>query len=101
MQTLDTGIYEAKWGSYRMKAYILPSKKVHGYEQKRCGGELIVIHDDGAETSVLKCINTDGPGLIRQFVDYMEKHGLVAVVNGEKRDLADFLVFEPVARVLH
>jgi hypothetical protein len=97
MQLLDVGLYEAKWGSYRMMACIRAPR----HEQKRCCGELIVIHDDLTETSVLKCIDTDGPGLIRSFVEYMEKHGLVAVVNGEKRDLADFLVFEPVARVLH
>jgi hypothetical protein len=101
MQLLEPGLYEAKWGSYRMMACIRPPKRVLGYELKRSCGELIVVHDDLTETSVLQCINTDGPGLIRSFVDYMEKHGLVAVVNGEKRDLADFLVFEPVARVLH
>lgn len=93
MQTLDPGLYEATWGSYRMTACIRSGL--------RSFGELIAIHDDRTETSVLKCINTDGPGLIRSFVEYMEEHGLVAVVNGEKRDLADFLVFEPVAPVLH
>lgn len=93
MQTLALGLYEAKWGSYRMTACIRASK--------RSCGELIAIHDDLTETTVLKCTDTDGPGLIRLFVDYMEQHGLAAVVNGKKRDLADFLVFEPVARVLH
>lgn len=100
MQTLALGIYEAKWGSYRMTACIRESKTIRGYELKGSYGELFAVHDDGTETTVLMCICTDGPGLIRSFVDYMEEHGLVAVVNGEKRDLADFLVFESVEPAL-
>lgn len=101
MQDLGPGLYEAKWGSYRMVACIREPKRVLGFEVKRSCGELIVIHDDETETSVLKCIDTDGPGLIKSFVEYLEKHGVVAMVDGRRRDLADFLVFEPVAPVLH
>lgn len=100
-QVLDVGLYEARWGSYRMVACIRkPEQKVGGLFQRSCG-ELIRCHDDGSETSVLKCINTDGPGLVKSFVSYLESHGHVALIGGQKRDLADFIVFEPVKPVLH
>lgn len=100
-QTLEVGLYEARWGSYRMVACIRVPEQKAGMVFPRSCGQLIRCHDDGTETSVLKCINTDGPGLIKSFVSYLEGHGHVALINGTKRDLADFLVFEPLKPVLH
>lgn len=100
-QALDVGLYEARWGSYRMIACIRkPEQKAGELFQRSCG-ELIRCHDDASETPVLKCINTDASGLIKSFVSYLESHGHVALIDGKKRDLADFLVFEPVQPVLH
>jgi len=94
MQALDEpGLYEAQWGCYRMTACIR--------EGRRSYGVLVVIHDDKTETRVLACLNTDGPGLLKQFVEYLEKHLGVAIIDGKKTSIADFLAFEKLERVIH
>lgn len=93
MQDLEPGLYEAEWGCYRMTAAIR--------DGHRCGGELVIVHDDKTETRVLACVDTDGPGLIKSFVEYLEQHLGVALIDGKKTSIEDFLVFKKLEKVLH
>jgi hypothetical protein len=87
MQAFEPGrLYEARWGNYRMVASF--------QDGRRCSGALFAVHDNKTQTMALMCARTDAAGVIKQFVAYLEGHGLGAVVDGEKRNLEDFLVFE-------
>ena len=84
MQKLEPGFYKAVWGHYSMNIC---------HDGRRWHGEMFV-KPQGKVHKVYDCERTTPEELIEFFGAQLEDRGCVAMVNGEKRRLADFLRFE-------